>query len=394
MALVQKQFGDLITFTRSSAGGRFNESGLFEMVPANQPRFDYDPVTKLPLGLLIEGSRTNLVTNSTDLTKWMGRQISLTQADVSSPDGGRNAALAIANTSEAWHQILSPTFPVAQGLTYTASVYVKTAGKLTARLTIENATLFPTSNYGRFNILDGTVLSGAGATISSVGAGWFRISVVSTALVTGTTLIALGVGDTGVVGNDQDGVMYWGAQVEAGSFATSYIPTTNSQVTRSADVANVNTLSPWFNQAEGSFVVELKHIPAALAPANRHILGLQLNESNWFAIRSTAAHNVEAKGSNTFGVTNIDVARPAVANGSLFRCALGYKTGDVTLSTNGSSTKQAGQISFPFPTPESNVARMAIGHFTSGSLSAFAYIRSIRYYARRLADAELEAFTK
>lgn len=64
MALVQKQFSDLITFTRSSAGGRFNDRGLFEMVPANQPRFDYDPVTRQPLGLLIEESRSNLIINS------------------------------------------------------------------------------------------------------------------------------------------------------------------------------------------------------------------------------------------------------------------------------------------------------------------------------------------
>lgn len=45
MALLAKSFADLITYTRASAAGRFNWAGLFEMLAANQPRFDYDPAT-------------------------------------------------------------------------------------------------------------------------------------------------------------------------------------------------------------------------------------------------------------------------------------------------------------------------------------------------------------
>ena len=375
MAIVQKQFSDLITFTRSSAGGRFNERGLFEMVPANQPRFDYDPVTKLPLGLLIEGSRTNVVTNSTDLTKWGARRVSLSKADLPSPDGAKNAALAIANANEDWHQVLSPTFPVVQGLTYTASVYVKPAGKLTARLTIENATLFPVSHYGRFNILDGTVLAGIGATISPVGAGWFRISVVSTALLTGTTIIALGVGDTGVAGNDQDGVMYWGAQVEAGSFATSYIPTTNSQVTHAADVVSVNVLAPWYNRAEGALIVKgsgdgLNGTLAEFSDGtslNRWILALNRDAGAFAVVNNNVPTFLQG------------VAGPMVKIGG----TLGV--GNAAVSVNGAAPIAGANTA----TPACTVLR--IGQRSNGTSPLNGHVQSIKYYPRRLTGAELQA---
>lgn len=65
MALGLKQFSDLITFTRSGTGAtRTNSAGQIEEVAANTPRFDYDPATLLPRGILIEDAGTNLLLNS------------------------------------------------------------------------------------------------------------------------------------------------------------------------------------------------------------------------------------------------------------------------------------------------------------------------------------------
>jgi len=86
-----------ITFTRTSSATRVNSDGLIEVVPANSPRFDFDPVTGECLGLLIEEQRTNLWNNSNDFTVWTKQTsgagsvgIAVTNATLS-PDGTSNS---------------------------------------------------------------------------------------------------------------------------------------------------------------------------------------------------------------------------------------------------------------------------------------------------------------
>jgi hypothetical protein len=64
MSLQPRLFTDLVTFTRASSGWRFNEAGAFAEVLTDLPRFDFDPVTTAPLGLLMEPARTNLFLNT------------------------------------------------------------------------------------------------------------------------------------------------------------------------------------------------------------------------------------------------------------------------------------------------------------------------------------------
>jgi hypothetical protein len=54
----------IITFTRSTTATFVGSNGLIQSAAINVPRFDYDPVTLAPRGLLIEGQRTNLLLNS------------------------------------------------------------------------------------------------------------------------------------------------------------------------------------------------------------------------------------------------------------------------------------------------------------------------------------------
>lgn len=221
---VSKNFSDIITFTRSTTGGRFNEKGLYEVVPANQPRFDYDPITKALKGLLVEEQRTNLVTMSEQLGSWFNYQSDSKRSEVVSPSGILNATKVIPSSRDIWHQIHGNVFAVTAGNNYTASVFAKKGEADVIKVTFESTTLFPGGN-GVFNLSTGTVVSGPGAKIQAVGDGWYRCSVSTLCAVTGTIYISFGVGSSPYAGDGVSGLHLWGAQVEMGIFATSYIPT-------------------------------------------------------------------------------------------------------------------------------------------------------------------------
>lgn len=223
--LVSKQFSEFFSFARSTSGGRYNEKGLYESVPAGQPRFDYDPITKVLKGLLVEEQRTNLAAMSEQLGSWTNYFVASKRSEIVSPSGILNATKVTPSSDPTWHQLRGNVFSVTAGNNYTTSVFAKKGENDIVRVTIENATLFPSNSAGVFNLSTGTVVSGAGANIQDVGNGWYRCSVTSLCAVTGTTIPALGVGSSTSVGDGVSGLHFWGAQVEMGIFATSYIPT-------------------------------------------------------------------------------------------------------------------------------------------------------------------------
>jgi len=90
-----------VTFTRASGGTRFNSSGVLETVASDVPRFDHDPVTLAPRGLLIEGARTNLVQFSEEMDNayWTKAQSSVTANATAAPSGATTADNWIPTTS-------------------------------------------------------------------------------------------------------------------------------------------------------------------------------------------------------------------------------------------------------------------------------------------------------
>jgi hypothetical protein len=215
------------------------------------PRFDYDPVTLAPKGLLIEEQRTNLLLYSTDLsTGWTkGTAATWVLNAATAPDGTMTAlqgngifGTGLISTGTTLYRLANT---VSGSTTYTFSVYVRTqTGTATdVRLRLNE--------------------TGGNNTISSdftVTTAWTRISwTVTTAA--GATAISTLVG-TGTLAD----LYIWGAQLEAGAFATSYIPTVASQVTRAADVAVMTgaNFSNWYLQNDGTFFAEFISNPVAI----------------------------------------------------------------------------------------------------------------------------------
>lgn len=194
-------------------------------------------------------SRTNLLLRSEefDNASWGTKTDVVVTADTTgtlAPNGTATAEFVVANTTNGQHRIAQTVTTAAQ--TYTFSVFVKAAGYSWVVL-YANA-----GNSGRhFNLQNGTIGQQTGnantAAIQSVGNGWYRCSIVYTAAAASNLLIcniADADGNFSFAGNNTSGIYLWGAQLETGSAATAYIPTTSAAVT----VVD----SPWYRQDEGT----------------------------------------------------------------------------------------------------------------------------------------------
>jgi hypothetical protein len=249
-----------ITFSRGSIGTRVNRNGLIETIPANQPRFDFDPISGECKGLLIEESRTNLITTSNSFGSG-DANYGITASATTSPDGTTNASLIYEKNTFSF-KLLSLSATTVIGTTYCGSAFVKYAGS---------------SKYGRIkvgstntitiNLTNGAILSSTGTCgVIPYPNGWYRIYCIWTATTTSENIQIFLQNYNGLSslyqGDGSSGYYVYGMQAEAGAFPTSYIPTSASTVTRSADTASMTgtNFSSWYNQSEGSMVAEFSTI--------------------------------------------------------------------------------------------------------------------------------------
>lgn len=237
-----------ITFARlGNTATVTNSSGVIATVNANIPRFDYNPTTLVCHGLLIEESRTNLVLSSngfTNATYWVTNGTPTVLANqVASPDGTTNAATIEVSGSSNGHGVYSAAAYAAG--TYTASLYFKpVSGNFVMRLGF--GVYSSTINMNTLAIANGTNSVGS---VQQGPNGFYRFSVT----VTTISSTALNIYN---IGSNTGKIAIYGAQVEAGAFATSYIPTVASQVTRTADVATMTgtNFSDWYVAGAGGVV--------------------------------------------------------------------------------------------------------------------------------------------
>ena len=273
------------TFTRSSTATYINNNGYVTLMGAaatNDPtkaRFNYDPTTLAPLGLLIEGQTANLTKYSEAFTNayWNTTANNVTAADsvATSPTGVALTASTlteIAGTgSHHVHQLVGEFTPAAS-TAYTMSCFVKQPTSNAIRyvqLAFWSAG-FGLTAYMNYDLQTGTVgTGGAGITASSITQypnGWYRITARATSVaVPGVSGFQLGFSTTsGAVRTESytasaplKSIQLFGAQVEAGSGASSYIPTGASQVTRNADGVVMNDISSLnYSTTNGSMVYE------------------------------------------------------------------------------------------------------------------------------------------
>jgi hypothetical protein len=356
------------------------------------PRFDYDPVTLLPRGLLVEEARTNSLTYSEQFNDASWAKVRSTTAANSTvaPDGTTSADTLVEDTTASATHQMNKIF-TGTAVAHTFSVYVKAAGRTQVRLVLFDGTTFPNQTY--FDLTSATVLSGTGGTITAVGNGWYRCAIAAT-LTTSTNCQAqlqLAVGGTNTyTGDGTSGAFLWGAQLEAGAFATSYIPTIASTVTRSADFATItgSLFSQWYNQPEGSFIADYTMIGVGVVGVTQEILNADdATANNNFFVRTTSSLNTSMT-AVTGGVAQgfIDIGG-AAANTI-------QKTGYAIALNSAAGVRNGGTVvadtTYAVPT---GLNRMALGTRLGANNFLNGHIRSIRYVPVRAADFQLQALT-
>jgi hypothetical protein len=258
--------------------------------------------------------------------------------------------------------------------------------------TVAQRTAIFNSNTGAF------VSVGSAYTGSSVTAflsGWYRVSVTSTAdaTTTGNFTISLCSDDAGTTlytGNGTSGLFIWGAQLEAGAFPTSYIPTVASQVTRTADVATMTgtNFSSWYNATEGTFYAEF--LPNAVAPATAAQLVLMASDAstaNTVELYKRANADVSTRFSITSSSVSSAFMNIGVFTQSNTKLAGAYKVNDFA------GVRNAGTVVVDTSGATATVSQLDIGRYFSGSGYLNGTINQIAFYPRRLADSELQAIT-
>lgn len=387
-----------VTVTRSlDTATRVNSSGYIEMVNANLPRFDYDPVSQISKGLLIEESRANLLTYSSDYSNpivWAptpASSVSFSAGAPTSPDGTANTTKLIEYTNNGQHRIRRFNLPLfSTSTTYTYSFFVKQADTRNVEIFLFS-TGSATIAGAKFDLSSGTVISTSAGTSSVVPFkdGWYRCIVTGTtnASAQGTCLVDLGItladGTVSYTGNGSSGIYIWGAQLEIGSFATSYIPTTTTSLTRNSDVVGMTgtNFSNWWQATTGTLAVVAQQ--STVSGTSTWVQFDDATADNLIALRGSTT-NPELYIKATTDQAQIDAG--TIAANTSYNLAGAWNTDSCAAALNAAAPVSDTAATIP------TVTQARLGSDGTNYLNG--WLRSVKYWPQRLIDAEVQAFSK
>ena len=401
--------------TRATTATRVNASGFIEVVASGVPRLDYytSGGTAGCPALLVEPAGTNLAWHSETWasgTNWGITSLTIATGTNATLDPfGTNTANAISPTNASGvHELFSnntTAITYTSGTIYTQSAFFKqgtgSAGRY-VQLTFPS-NRFTQAGYANFDLQLGTLATVSGTTadsnrsasIENYGNGWYRCRFTATCNASSTaggvvTVLITASGDTrrpsftGVTGD----VLYgFGAQLETGSVATSYIPTTTTSATRNAEVISLSgAISGCIGQTEGTIYaeVDLRNIVGTKA-----IIALTDGTTDNRIVMRFTSSTVLATIIRVAGATNdYSVTIPTIpSTGGIYKIAFAYKANDYCLALNG--TTYASTATRAVPATNS----MAICQNGFGTDFLNDRIRAVALYTTRLTDAQLAALT-
>jgi hypothetical protein len=366
---------------------------LFEH-PENVPRVEYDADGNR-LGLLVEEARTNQFIESEDFvgSAWYSQLVTATQ-DAVGPDKKANSAATITDdnsggTGEAY--VLESVSSLTTGNDYTASVFAKAGSNSWIALKV-NA-LGISGNLAYFDLSNGVLGSvGAGvtATMEDYGNGWYRCSTTFEAGsdTSGSIRIQIAKNDNNKTLNldGTNSILIFGAQLEEGSFPTSYMKTEGSTASRSADVASIPVADFGWNNGEGTLFADYRTFSTKATWREAITLSSTVvSPANYIVLRVDPSDNKDYQGYSANSL-EFDLQTSGYSTGDFVKTAGAYKTNDFAASHDGNIlTDTSGN-------PPESVFSLQIGrHFSSRQLNG--HIKSIKYYPRRLTNAQLQDLT-
>ena len=375
---------------RATTATRVNASGLIESVANNVPRLNY--LNASCPSILVDPQRTNVQISSEDFSNAIYLQIGVTVTTnaIVAPDGNTTADKIVEDTSTGFHtiDILNP--PVGAG-SYTVSVFVKAA----ERTKFQILGFFALTGNVTFDLTAGTATTTAPALngkIENYGNGWFRCSATFTDLTGVNAQILFNIlnnsGSNGYTGTSGSGLYLWGAQLEAGTYSTSYIPTVASTVTRNADVISKTGISSLIGQTEGTIYAEIK-VNKLIGTASRYIFHISDGTANnriYIAFSGSSSNVLRGRIFNG-GTLQCSIDSSTITTTGTYKLALAYKNNDIVFYING---VQIGvDTSATIPT----CSRVDIGHNYAGASQLGDGVANANIFKTRLTNTELAQLT-
>jgi hypothetical protein len=371
----------LLTCTRASTGYYTDASGNLSSFGNNALRMGNN-------GLLVEESRTNLLLQSQFVgVSWGANDSTLTASAGVAPDGTSTAATLIDTVSNAQHFANQTSGALSNTTAYTVSFYAKPDGRSIAALDLNGAGLSFIDTY--FTLTgSGASNPGAGitATIAQLANGWYRCAATFTSSAASalTVTIATSIATNGFTyaGDGVSGLFIWGAQLEAGAFATSYIPTTSSTATRAADVISFTAGdSPSWIAATSTYYAKATLLNAAVDGNNPRLWGTG----------SDASSTINTGNSNT-AASSYNGSSLLTGNAGAGTWSAGAQAAFAGDATHRAICMNAGTVG-----TDANTAglqdKIRIG--SDRGITAFAngYIKRTSYWNSRLSNANLQTLT-
>lgn len=360
----------VVDFSRASSGTYIDSQGKVRTAASDVPRFDHDPISLKPLGLLSEAPATNFLCWSNSLNtsgganNWIHSQVTFLGL-VEAPSGLLEAPAFTAY--DAGYQAGVSNFPnITTSGTWTFSVWVMRVDETDG--SGEVMVMVDEDNYIEEEIPSKT---------------WIRLSV------------------TGFTASPNPGVFswrsgtkfaVWGAQLEAGSAASSLIVTDSSLSTRAGDFASLSgkSLAVAVDRSQGTFLVVGDRYDST--PTVSRMMTLQDTTAFNNEISASIASNggrlrIIHRGASQAQITGV---APFIQAAAVRRVAFRYGTNDAFVSVNGFP----GSLDISVIVPEFDIMR--IGHVAISSTAwdwTRGHISRIKYWPFKFGNAQLAALS-
>lgn len=365
-------------FTRGTTATYTDAEGIIRTADPNKPRFTYDGATGELKGFLVEASATNITPNSQSYTGFGTNQ-------VTNPLPVNNTQLAPDGTTTAWEYPTAPTAflqsnkTVVPGFRYTYSFFAKQGNG--------NAIYaFVGSGISQFI---GVVYNWTTDTLSAVWKkedypnGWSRFSYTSA--VTTNTLGVVRLDPAGV-NPGCDGVYFWGLQIEQGTYASSYIPTTSTAVTRDADLLSIDSV---VIPASGSIYVDAQALDTSVGSTLISLKNPSNEKINLAIEERTELYNSPALVYSIDGTIKPTLPFPVPI---LTRERNIITWGANNYQYTSSSARFAQSLSSSVP---SNLTQLSIGHDSVDPTKGFnGYINAVYLYSGEILPDVAEALVR
>lgn len=349
-----------VAFSRASGGGYFNASGIWTVAGTDVARFDCNPDTLAPRGLLVEGQRTNLLLHCRDMTQTAWTKTNMTTAKTATGiDGTTNSATRLTATSS--------NATVLQAVTSGSAVRAVSAY---VRRVSGSGTVEMTQN------------GGTNWTAVTLTGSWTRVGPASATITNPSVGFRLGTN------GDVIEVDY--VQLETATFASSAIATTTSSVTRAGDIPVVSALADiGFNSGEGTVVAEFDMAGLSSTLASTLFSLDDGSETNRIYARiNFAASGVLRVGRFDSGSGSFSNTVNSYTPGTVGKVAVCYKANDYAFCLNGGTVATAA-VSVPV-----GLNTLRLGYVSGGNEPAFMVLRRFAYSPTRLPNGQLQALTQ